>query len=260
MKYMKLFSTANEYTNSTIADYPNVSYVSGTGDVHYTKENPNPGGGSGTTPSSYADMPLTFQFLESGTFVVPWLCYASKNNGSSQFNSGSQITIGVSANDTIELWSTNFISTSSSMAVGYGGYDSFSQQNLALSFTAKCNVYGNLASLQLGNPPTGSFTYSSSTFRGLFAFQPIVSAQNLVFPSVNTSTLDQNNFNVMFLYCQYLTSVTLPFAPASSSNYIMSDMFGGITTSGTLYTTSAYLSAWQQSSIKPSNWSVSVIS
>lgn len=150
--------------------------------------------------------------------------------------------------------------------------ENFFRYGTLMQLPLQCNVSGNIMSLVYGDNFVGQTSLTMSyTFRRLFNYNNIVSAQNLILPA---TTLTNNCYDGMFMDCALLTSIpTLPATTLAQScyynmyencislvnppalpattlaNYCYWDMFKGctsLTTAPSLPATQMYESCYQE--------------
>ena len=188
MKYLKKFDTEsdyNDYINSAIAVFPNVSLVSGTNTVHYKNI------------TDYSKMYLTFEAVTAGTVTVREIYENFEKQLSYSIDDGASW-------NSITTSTTAF--TIATLAVGekviVKGVNASFYQNV-FGGTAYRKVYGNIMSILYGDNFKGQTTLDpvGSNLRGIFANSRVVDAENLILPA---TTLTDYCYSNMFDRCQSL--------------------------------------------------------
>lgn len=170
-------------------------------------------GGSG--PHDYSKDYLTLEVLDGGT--IKWnaigddsaktISYSLNDGSWTQITSTAEgVTLNVSAGDKIRLKGSNTTyATSNTVFSGFGGGE-------GVTGTATFDVSGNIMSLIYGDYFANQTTLTgTNNFQSLFDGSNVVSAENLILPSM---TLTPHCYRALFANCAYLT--TAPALPATT--------------------------------------------
>ena len=166
-------------------------------------------------PIDYSKDYLTLEVLDGGT--IKWnaigddsaktISYSLNDGSWTQITSTAEgVTLNVSAGDKIRLKGSNTTyATSNTVFSGFGGGE-------GVTGTATFDVSGNIMSLIYGDYFVSQTVLTgTNNFQSLFDGSNVVSAENLILPSM---TLTPHCYRAMFANCAYFT--TAPALPATT--------------------------------------------